>query len=131
MLDLEIKHVGGEWPGKWSELHRQLRLFGKPPKPLRKIPFEFRYVFECEDSDKPHRALITDWELGVLYLTEESRLGSAQAAADSVRHKFLNEICASEKDTRFFMGTTLPHNTWIVIGTFWPPKTETTQQRLF
>lgn len=78
-------------------------------------------MFECEDSQTPHRALITDWELGVLYLKEEGRLGTEEAAVESVKKKFFDQICAADKDTRFFMGTVYPHNTWIVIGTFWPP----------
>lgn len=122
VLDIEITPAEPHWKPKWQNLHQQLRLFGDPPKPLRKIPFEFRYVFECEDSEKPHRALITDWELGMLYLHEEARLGSEQAAADSVKKKFFGEICRADKDTRFYMGTVYPYNQWIVIGTFWPPK---------
>jgi hypothetical protein len=128
-LDIEVTPCERDWKPKWQNLHKQLRLFEPPPKPLRKIPFEFRYVFECEENPKPHRALITDWELGVLYLRQEAALGSKKAAAESVKKKFLGEICRADKDTRFFMGTVFPHNTWIVIGTFWPPKI--VQKRLF
>lgn len=35
---------------------------------------------------------------------------------------FFDEICRPERDTRFFMGTVLPYNTWLVLGVFWPPK---------
>lgn len=66
--------------------------------------------------------MIEDWELGVLYLKEVARLGSADKAAASVRAKFLNAMCAPERDTRFFMGTTFPFNSWVVVGVFWPPK---------
>lgn len=121
ILDLEVTETEREWKPKYQQIYQQMRLFGNPPKPLKKIPYEFRYVFECEDSVKPHRALITDWELGVLYLKEEDRLGSELAAVESVKKKYLDEICSDNKDTRFFMGTTLPYNTWLVIGTFWPP----------
>ncbi len=130
VLDLEVTKADETWKPKWQSIYEQMRLFGEPPKPLRKIPFEFRYVFECHDSDKPHRALITDWELGVLYLKEESRLGSPEAAVESVKKKFFTEICAPDRDTRFFMGTVYPHNTWIVIGTFWPPHKYETQLSL-
>ena len=34
-----------------------------------------------------------------------------------------DELCAPTKDTRFFMGTKYPYNTWLVLGVFWPPKT--------
>lgn len=130
VLDVEISPTDRDWEPKYRQLFQQLRLF-REPLPLRKIPFRFRYVFRCEDDDKPRRALITDWELGALYLKEETRLGSDQAAADSVRSKFLGEICRDDKDTRFFMGTVFPHNTWIVVGTFWPPRITEHQATLF
>lgn len=122
VVDLTIEDADPEWKPEWQALFDQLKLFGTPQKPLRKIPFKFSYVFECQDSDRPHKAMIEDWELGALWLNEVARLGDEQAAADSVRAKFLNEMCRSDKDTRFFMGTTFPYNSWVIIGVFWPPK---------
>jgi len=131
VLDLEVTSTDRDWEPKYQQMFNQKRLFGGPPRTLRKIPFEFRYVFECEDDEKPRRALITDWELGVLYLKEEARLGSERAASESVKRKFFGEICSEDKDTRFFVGTVFPHKTWIVVGTFWPPRIEQPQRRLF
>ncbi len=122
VLDLRIEPADSEWKPEWQGLFNQLRLFGPPQKPLRKLPYKFSYVFECEDSQKPHSAMVEDWELGVLFLKEADRLGSEEAAAESVRSKFLGELCRNDKDTRFFMGTVFPYNTWVVIGVFWPPK---------
>lgn len=123
VLDLEVRQASTEWKPEWQNLFSQLRLFGPPQKPLRKIPFTFHYVFECEDSDgKSHTAMCEDWELGMLFLNEAERLGSDQKAAESVRDKFLGELCRNDKDTRFFMGTHFPYNTWLVLGVFWPPK---------
>lgn len=122
VVDLEIRRSEGEWKPKWQALFSQLLLFGPQQKPLRKLPYSFHYIFECEDSDKPHTAMCEDWELGVLFLNECERLGSEQAAADSVRAKFLGELCRADKDTRFFMGTRFPYNTWLVLGVFWPPR---------
>ena len=65
----------------------------------------------------------------MLFLKEAERLGSDQAGAVSVRSKFLGELCRDDKDTRFFMGTYFPYNTWLVLGVFWPPKQA--QQPLF
>jgi len=121
-VDLEIKPADPEWKPEWQELFNQLRLFGPLPKPLRKIPFSFHYVFECDDSGSPHTAMIEDWELGGLFLNEVERLGSDDKAAESVRKKFLGELCGPAKDTRFFMGTRFPYNTWLVVGVFYPPK---------
>ena len=122
VIDLKVEPADPEWKPEWQALYSQLRLFGDPPKPLTKIPYKFSYVFECEDSDKPHRAMNEDWELGVLFLKEVERLGSNEAAAKSVKYKFFDTICAPDRDTKFFMGTVFPYNTWVVLGTFWPPE---------
>ena len=122
VLDLKIEKSDPNWKPAQQKALNQLKLFGQQPKHLAKIPFKFRYVFECEDSNKPHSAMIADWELGVLYLKEVKRLGNEQKAAESVKYKFFNQICDPSKDTLFFMGTVFPRNTWIVLGVFWPPK---------
>ena len=110
------------WPPRVQRLFDQLPLFGAGQKKLHKLPYKFSYLFECADSTRPHKAMITDWELGALYWGEVARLGSPEAAAKSVRHKYLNELCNPQLDTRFFMGTTLPYNSWIVLGVFYPKK---------
>jgi len=122
VLDLKIEPTKQEWKPEWQYLFDQLTLFGPKQKPLRKIPYKFSYVFECADNNKPHNAMIEDWELGVLWLNEVDRLGDEEQAALSVRQKFLNELCHESKDTRFFMGTRFPYNRWIVLGVFYPPK---------
>ena len=121
--DLKIEPADADWKPEWKSRYAQLRLFGPPPKPLRKIPYKFSYVFDCEDSaGKSHTAMCEDWEMGVLFLKECSRLGSDQEAADSVKRKFFGEMCRADKDTRFFMGTVFPYNSWVVVGVFWPGK---------
>lgn len=122
ILDLKIEDSDQDWKPEWQRVLNQFKLFGPQPKPLAKIPFKFSYVFECKDSSKPHNAMVEDWELGVLYLKEVDRLGNEWAAAKSVKRKFLDELRAPDKDTRFFMGTVFPYNRWVVIGVFWPPK---------
>jgi hypothetical protein len=122
VLDLKVERVDDEWKEEWQALFDQLRLFGTPQKPLQKIPYKFSFVFECEDSERPHTAMIEDWELGVLFLKEWARLDSEELAVESVRQKFLDELCGASKDTRFFVGTTFPWNSWVILGVFWPPK---------
>ena len=122
VLDIEIRTSDPEWKPEWQAELAQLRLFEPPPKPLRKLPYSFHYVFECEGSEKPHRAMIEDWELGVLFLKEAARLGSDDKAAESVKRQYLTQMCAPERDTRFFMGTRFPYNTGLVLGVFWPPR---------
>ena len=121
ILDLKIEPDAEDWKPEWQATLQQFRMFGPQPLPLRKIPFKFSYVFECEDSEKPHNAMIEDWELGVLWLKELDRLGDELDAAESVRRKFLYEMCGSTRETKFFVGTVFPYNTWVVTGVFWPP----------
>jgi hypothetical protein len=123
ILDLEIRPTTEpDWKPEWKNLFEQKTLFGPPMKNLRKLPYSFHYRFECEDDTKPHTAMCEDWELGALFLKESERLGSDEAAAESVKKKYFDEMCGPNKDTRFFMGTFFPYNTWLVLGVFWPPK---------
>lgn len=70
--------------------------------------------------------MIEDWEVGELYLKELKRCGNPKAAAESVREKFLGELCGPGKDTHFYVGTVLRYpKSWIVLGVFWPPKAGT------
>ncbi len=130
VIDLKVEAAERNWKPEWEATLKQFRLFSGPPKNLDKLPYKFSYVFRCADTgDKPHSAMIEDWELGVLYRKEVERLGDEQAAVASVKNKFLNETCHPSRDTRFFMGTVFPYNTWVVIGVFWPPKSN--QAHLF
>lgn len=132
VLDVQIRPAEPDWKPEWKSMYDQLwlRLFD-PPKPLRKLPRTFHYIFECEDSHGPEEAMITDWELGTLFLRESVRLGSDEAAAESVKKKYLKELCGPARDTRFFVGTRLPFNVWLVIGVFWPPKLPKQSKQFF
>ncbi|AXC15458.1 hypothetical protein ACPOL_6214 [Acidisarcina polymorpha] len=130
ILDLTIEPAERDWKPEWQAVLSQFNLFYGQPKALAKLPYKFSYVFRCSDTGvRPHSAMIEDWELGVLFLKEKERLGSEEAAAQSVKKKYLDEICAAGRETRFFMGTVFPYNTWVVIGLYWPPRIQ--QARLF
>lgn len=129
IIDLIVEDAERDWKPEWQAIYSQIRLFGDPPKPLTKIPYKFSYRFECDDDEKPHIAMIEDWELGVLFLKEAHRLGSEEKAIDSVRHNFFSKICSPQRDTLLFMGTTFPFNSWVVLGVYYPPKLQ--QFKLF
>jgi len=120
VLDVKIESADAEWKPEWQILFQQLNLFGPQQKPLTKLPFKWSYVFQCEDG-REYARMIEDWELGVLFLNLRDRMEEKQAA-QSVKEKYLAELCHPSRDTRFFMGTVFPYNTWIVLGVFWPPK---------
>ncbi len=123
VLDLQVESIDSEWKPEWQAAMSQFSMFTGVPKDLRKIPYKFSYRFQCEDSgDKVHSAMIEDWELGVLFLKEAERLGSDEAAANSVRKKYFDQICAEDRDVRLLMGTVFPYNTWVIVGVYWPLK---------
>lgn len=66
--------------------------------------------------------MIEDWETGMLFLHARHNSGSDKEAAEKVRRKYMDEVFAPNRDTRLFMGTTHPYNTWIIVGVFWPPR---------
>lgn len=121
VIDIEVTEVGDRWSEEDRGKLNQLKLGDSVAKALTKIPFEFRYVFMCEDDVKPRRALITDWELSMRYLNGLKNRDAHEAAAE-VRDFYLKLMDKSNFDTRLFMGTTHPYNKWIVVGLFRPPK---------
>jgi len=127
--DLIAEPVESEWTPKQNEMFKQLDLFGPNRGPLEKIPYRFVYVFQCEHPRcKGHRMMIEDWEVGELFRKMRDQHDD-RTAVQKVIDRFLGTICAENIDTHFFVGTVLEHNTWIVLGTFWPTKPQ--QQRLF
>jgi len=120
--DVIIEPTPGEWKPEWKAMLSQGNLFGEEMKEIRKLPFAWRYVFECSDSDgKPHKAMTEDWEIGVLYWKELARLGSPDKAAESVRQKCLAMV-ADSRDPRFFMGTVFHTTHGSCSASSGPPK---------
>jgi len=99
------------------------QFLGEDVRKIEKIPYEFRYKFSCIDKDcKGHEALITDWELGALYLKLRAKY-SEEDTVRLVKEKFLGELCSPNRETYFYLGTTKRHpQNWIVLGVFSPPK---------
>lgn len=123
--DFIAEPVERYWKGKWEQLFVQQKLFGPNQKPLEKIPYKFSYVFRCESPDcKGHRKMIEDWEVGQLFRSMRDKFQSEEVAVEKVREKFFDQICADDIDTHFFVGTVLGRGSWIVLGTFWPKKSE-------
>ncbi len=120
--DLEVEETDRKWKAEWEILYSQLPLIGDRLKRLAKIPYKFSLVFECADSDKPHRCMIEDWELGALYLRNLENLRDEKLAVEETRRTYFRRTCGPDRDTKLFMGTTIRHASWIIIGVFYPPK---------
>jgi hypothetical protein len=125
--DLIIEPDDPEWSPRFLAELSQRRLFETRKatlQPPRKVPFKFKYKFECEDSRcKGHRMMIEDWEVGALYWRMVDQGNTPQEAAQIVRRKFLEELCGEDKETFFYVGTVLAYpKSWVVIGLFYPKR---------
>lgn len=124
--DFVIKPCTDEWKGQWQTALKQNRLFGPDKKPLEKVPFKFSYIFTCDNNRcRGHKMMIKDWEVGQLFRKMKEQGNNPKEAAQKVKETFYNELCASDIDTHFFVGTVLSHGTWLILGVFWPKKEKT------
>ncbi|MCQ2065860.1 MAG: hypothetical protein MJY66_08400 [Bacteroidaceae bacterium] len=129
------KAVERDWDEKKIEAvqahQMQLNLFDsledtrKDFKLVRKLPYEFSYVFLSDDG-KEHTLMIEDWELGMLYWNCFDSSGSEAEALRKVKEKYFDYM-VGQCDLHFFLGTTLKFhniapNPFIIIGTFYPKK---------
>ncbi len=125
IYDLTISEDDADWNEGFKHALAQARLWENRTvsrEPPRKVPYKFHYHFTCDDSEcRSHRMMIEDWEVGALFWRLVDQGMEQPEAAEKVKRKFLDEICGSKKDTRFFVGTILAHPTsWVVIGVFYP-----------
>jgi hypothetical protein len=121
-----------DWtPAQLAILSQQDLFQKKPEKELEKIPFSFRYEFQCEDDSCPgHKIICTDWEMGESWRKWKVQYGDAWEA--KFRQRYETEMI-QKYDTHFFVGTVRQHpGTWIIVGLFYPPKApEDTNLTLF
>ncbi len=134
ITDLVIDEVEREWDPKKLEAvkanQNQLDLFEKKEvfEVVRKLPYEFSYKFTTDDG-KPHKLMIEDWELGALYwkCLEDNGFDEG-VACEKVKQMYYDKMVGN-CDLYLFLGTTKEYqqrkmpNPFVVIGTFYPPKT--------
>ena len=131
IIDLIIKPAPPELPEKQLDNQlKQMDLLSQDHnlddfKFMPKLPYTFSYRFE-DDSGNKSTLMITDWEIGQLYLNC-CKKDSPEEAARKVKKKYLNKF-TEDKELYFFLGTTYKwhrraKNPYIIIGVFYPPYT--------
>ena len=128
--DLIIEPDEVEWKPGFKAALVQARLWENRTtsrEPPRKVPFRFRYQFECDDSrcKANHKMLIEDWEVGALFWNLRYKGADSTEAANKVKEKFLGQLCGSDRDTHFYVGTHSTYPTWMIVGVY-PPKITST-----
>lgn len=93
----------------------------KARAPLKKLPYDFHYVYTCSTStgETTHRHKITDWEVGALFWNCYHSHGTNW---EKPFRKRLETDFAS-RDLFFLMGTIhrFPDQ-WLIVGLVYPPK---------
>lgn len=118
-----------DWSPQHQALLSQLNLFGERHRPLEKVPFVFRIRYKCQDVGcRGHDQSIIDWEIYALY-RKLAVTNDPNSAVAKVIDKYSNDIFSDSRDLYFFVGTVLEHNSWLIIGTFYPPHVK--QMSLF
>ena len=90
-------------------------------KTLQKLPYKVRLSFEDLTGTR-HAFLVTDWEIGRLFLKERMRVGEAQAL-ENVKRKIESEIFAASNDVYLILGSVFGHlktTTLVVVGFVYP-----------
>jgi hypothetical protein len=122
---LIIKPASPTWTQSQQDLLRQGHLFETgPATELEKIPFDFRYEFECDDNScNGHTMICTDWEIGQSWRKWSKDYGDRWE--EKFRERYEKDMI-EKYDTHFYVGTLHQHqSTWIIVGLFYPPKSAT------
>lgn len=125
ILDLTIQPDSPDWNPRHLAALKQQRIWEdrtNSREPPRKVPFKFKYKFHCNDKNcNGHKMSIFDWEVGVLFWRMVDKGMAQKSAAEEVKRKFLEDLCGDDKDTHFFVGTTLDYpKSWVILGVYYP-----------
>lgn len=121
---LVIERTSDTWTRDELAILRQSDFFDERPSvELEKVPYTFLYKFSCDDdSCNGHELSCWDWEMGEAWRRWRDKYRSGWEV--KFRQRFETEMI-EKKDTHFFVGTVHRHpNRWIIVGLFYPPKTQ-------
>jgi len=146
IIGFEWEEDEREWKDEWVEIRKQTDLFAEgsvdPQKMIPKVPYKFFYKF-TDETGKPRRLMIEDWEIGQLYWNclrmakengaEDEKTAEA-IALQKVKQRYFDNFVANN-EIYLFVGTTKEWHTrrslnpFVIIGVFYPLKE--IQGRLF
>jgi hypothetical protein len=131
--DLVVSDVAPAKLAAKQDLLAQQSIFDERTRKLVVLPYRFRYRFRCSDAEcTGHELSFIDWELGALSLRLLRGGADRATVVAGVRRRFLDEVCAPDRDVIFLVGNVAAHPaSFLVLGVMWPPRAATAQQTLF
>lgn len=123
IIDFSIVEGEAEWSHKKGSTLAQLSLFNPQKKVLEKIPYTFKYVYICDDTNcQGHSQSTLDWEVAESYRSWRTRYPNIEILKQKIRQKYFDEICGIDRETYFFVGSHSLHPIFMILGVFWPKK---------
>lgn len=118
--DLIITEADKEWTPKQQAILDQTSLLDTESKSLEKVPWDFSYVFSCNDDKciKHHKLKITDWEIYQAFRHFKRYYRSEHEALIKLKEKYLGFFKDPKRDSYLIVGTVNRWPTFIVIGVF-------------
>lgn len=119
------KKVSLSDPKAREECYAQLSFFNKQKQAIEEIPYDFYYTFKCGDvaGCPGHKLSIIDWEIGQAYRDWRSRYPEEKVLLEKIEQRWLDIANTEKKDVYFYVGNLKRfRQTFMVLGTFYPPK---------
>lgn len=118
--DIVFKETPAEWSPRQSMALNEARLFDEP-KPLEKVPYEFRFLWE-DEAGYEQNSLVISWEMAQAWRSFRRKYKQPN---DVLKEKLLGELFSSSRDVSFFMGNhSRFRNVFMVCGWLVPPKSK-------
>lgn len=106
-----------------AELAAAGDLFTAQRDALEPAPYRLKYRYTCMSTGcNGHSQTLIDWEAGEAARSWKQAGASDQDLPALLRQKFLDQLCAADRDTYLFLGNQHQHRrSFLVLGVFWPP----------
>jgi len=126
-VDFSWEKVNVEDKKKRESYYAQKDFLEKKKDPLDAIPYVFRYSYFCANEKKcqGHTHAIIDWELAQSYRSWRQRYKTTEKLLEMIKQKWIGMICASERETYFYVGNQQRfQDNFMILGAFYPPKSK-------
>lgn len=125
--EMTAKSTANEWDGRRAQNLERRMLFDQP-RPLEKIPYEFRFVWEDDDGIE-HDSLAISWELAQAWRQYRNKYDDP---IEQMRAKLIGDMFSPKNAVAFFMGNhSRFRKTFMICGWFIPPRSEVDCESLF
>jgi hypothetical protein len=132
-LDVEANDAFSEDQQRLAELAAAGDLFTAERRVLEPAPYRLKYHYVCmEPGCKGHTQSLIDWEAGEAARSWKQKGYAESELPERLRRKFFDQMCATDRDTYFFLGNQHQHpKGFLVLGVFWPSAGSRPEPGLF